>query len=1309
MRAHSLTTDVSKGWRGGQRLRQARNKSKPGRQRRLLVEPLEDRRVLAFSLPGLGEFAADDSGTVASPVDDMYLRADLDDGPAGESNPFDVTGSDLLVSTFEDVIDPDDGLLSLREAVIHANTNVGDFRILLQPGTYSLTIKDANEDEAQKGDLDITGNGAVTIVAVGAGQTTVNAADLGDRVFQVLAGADLTLDGLTITGGTTASTGPDIGRHGGGVLNQGILTIINSTFTGNSASRDGAGIYNASGTLTIRNSTISGNISSRHGGGIYNTGGTLTVTNSTIYGNTASNSSGGISVDSGSEMLHNTIVAGNLQGSSTPSDINGTVAAASSYNLIGTGGSGDLVQGTNGNLVGIDPALVLEPLLQDNGGTSLTHALIAGSPAIDAGDPSFDPDVFTPPLTTDQRGQSRIVDGNLDGTAQVDIGAYEYQPPTLLASLDNGTLSILDVHPTDMPNQMTVLLSGTDLVITDANERFASAPSGGTLSDQGRTLTTPLASVASLVIDLAGGDDQLTVDFASGNPIPAGGLVFDGGAGNDALDLVGGTLHTSKFTYVDASGGSVVLDPDGTGSALRTITYAGVTPIVSTIASDVVELVYTGGDETITVTDIGGGHTTVSSTLGATTTFANPAELLQIVATGGTDLIRIDSLADGYASLMIQGDDVSDVVNFNGPLTFAAGHGLTVSDVGTVNLPNATSDIASSGAGAVSIAALRNIAMASGSSITTADGDITLSANQQATPATGSAFSGVRLNAATVSTAGAGNILIKGRGGNSGLNNYGVFLQSAAKVIGGPHGTVTVQGTGGASPGNSNFGVRISDTDTRLAAGGAVLVEGTGGGSGGSGLNYGVIVSDGGAITSVGSIAPVTVRGFGGNPDGTGGFNRGVYISNSQVSSMGGAVLVEGIGGGTAAHQNIGVAVDGGGIITSSGTGADATVTVRGVGGSASGTDGNQNYGVWITGSGTRTTSGGGAVLVEGIGGGSGDGMENHGVRVSNGALITSAGTDLGATVTVRGDGGALQGNGSDNHGVFALDSGSKISSSGGNVEVIGTGGGGTSSFGIRLATGGQVDGTTGSPQLRLTADSMDLLSSPSVQVGGNAVVLRPLTAGTPIDLGGADVLTGTPLTLGLTDMELDRVIAGTLTIGDADSGPILLTESITRSTATDVHLVSGQAIVFDSGSIHTAGGDLHLEPATEIRPIAGGVNITAGQVLFASGSILQIDIQGTTVDDQYWQLNIAGNIDLTGVSLNLTGSPTLMGGEAFTIVNNGGSEPIVGEFDGLPEGAVISNFLGSELEANITYQGGDGNDVVLTVEGGPSAIQGFK
>jgi hypothetical protein len=66
---------------------------------------------------------------------------------------------------------------------------------------------------------------------------------------------------------------------------------------------------------------------------------------------------------------------------------------------------------------------LLRPL-QDNGGPTFTHALLAGSPAINTGDPSFDPNAFDPPLLYDQRGSGfpRVANG------RIDIGAFEVQP-----------------------------------------------------------------------------------------------------------------------------------------------------------------------------------------------------------------------------------------------------------------------------------------------------------------------------------------------------------------------------------------------------------------------------------------------------------------------------------------------------------------------------------------------------------------------------------------------------------------------------------------------------------------------------------------------------------------------------------------------------------------------------------------------------------------------------------------------------------------------------------------------------------------
>jgi hypothetical protein len=119
---------------------------------------------------------------------------------------------------------------------------------------------------------------------------------------------------------------------------------------------------------------------------------------------------------------------------------------------------------------------------------------------------------------------------------------------TLDAALVDGTLSIVDLHPDGRPNSMTLRLDGSDLVITDANEGFAFVPAGGELSDNDRTLTIPLALVTSLVIDLAGGDDVLTVDFSGGNPIPVGGLSYDGGVGEDLLSIVGSGTENVVYT-----------------------------------------------------------------------------------------------------------------------------------------------------------------------------------------------------------------------------------------------------------------------------------------------------------------------------------------------------------------------------------------------------------------------------------------------------------------------------------------------------------------------------------------------------------------------------------------------------------------------------------------------------------------------------------------------------------------------------------------------------------------------------------------
>lgn len=225
----------------------------------------------------------------------------------------------------------------------------------------------------------------------------------------------LTITNSAISGNFAASS---YSATGGGIYNSGTLTINGSTLSGNSGSTNfmyGGGIYN-SGTLAINNSTFSGNSANGFtgggGGGVYN-GGTVAISNSTFSGNTGTPNGGGIYNDGAGVTLQNSLIA------SSPSGGNcyGTVTS-NGYNLSDDGtcnftGAGDL---NNANPL-------LGPL-QNNGGRTKTQALLTGSPAIDAGNPSGCTDNLGHLLTTDQRGQPRPDAGDTGGC---DMGAYESQ------------------------------------------------------------------------------------------------------------------------------------------------------------------------------------------------------------------------------------------------------------------------------------------------------------------------------------------------------------------------------------------------------------------------------------------------------------------------------------------------------------------------------------------------------------------------------------------------------------------------------------------------------------------------------------------------------------------------------------------------------------------------------------------------------------------------------------------------------------------------------------------------------------------
>lgn len=300
---------------------------------------------------------------------------------------------------------------------MEANASPGPDTINVSPSIYTLTLGSG-----------LNVGGFLKLIGAGADSAIIQAATepgvAGFPVFNIAA-TDVTIAGMTVRYGSSGivNTGATITLTNSTVSNntvQGIdhiagkFTVINSTISGNA----GSGISTGRSVLTVINSTISGNT----GSGISNLG-SLTVINSTISGNTgsgiftgnspifvahstiSSNAGGGIFNSGGAAKLRGTILDNNLSSAECNVGDPGSFSS-DGYNL-----SRDYSCGFSspGDISGTDPKL---GSLQDNGGPTFTHALLPGSPAIDAADDAACP-------ATDQRSVARP-----QGTA-CDIGAYE--------------------------------------------------------------------------------------------------------------------------------------------------------------------------------------------------------------------------------------------------------------------------------------------------------------------------------------------------------------------------------------------------------------------------------------------------------------------------------------------------------------------------------------------------------------------------------------------------------------------------------------------------------------------------------------------------------------------------------------------------------------------------------------------------------------------------------------------------------------------------------------------------------------------
>lgn len=430
----------------------------------------------------------------------------------------------LRVTTTEDSYDGTcNSHCSLRDAVTAANRRSGTDRIVLLDGTYELNREnpldeDGNpneEDRNRRGDLDVTGK--LLISGTSLAESVISGL-INDRLFEVRAGAQLTLERLTLRGGNSVKNGGAVENHGalelrevlvkdnnvtpwepgwgvgdrfndgrgGGIANYGKLIVTKSQFRSNRAnglyndyqSGYGGAIYSngsmliedslfqensgyvagsaiySTGLARIERSSILDHPVVAEGGAITNEGGTLYLLNSTLSGNRFSLTNGYLDempeqskailtnvtitrdlcehnyycyqavVNGGSLRIYNSIIAGNrsiMRGTERPNNCN-NVGRNYRYQAVGLLINDEPNDCTGDIYVPLAETFtrVLSEQLQNENERVAVHPLLPGSPAVDAGIGTC--------IDHDQRGVSRPQDGNGDGLAVCDLGAYELKP-----------------------------------------------------------------------------------------------------------------------------------------------------------------------------------------------------------------------------------------------------------------------------------------------------------------------------------------------------------------------------------------------------------------------------------------------------------------------------------------------------------------------------------------------------------------------------------------------------------------------------------------------------------------------------------------------------------------------------------------------------------------------------------------------------------------------------------------------------------------------------------------------------------------